>query len=412
MECLLAISNYLKNTDEKLTYLDLFFCPKQNLYTYLEIYKQYKNTPNEKIITNFILFFIANVISVSKESQLLVYQSGLFGEIATSINISLDPIEDIDVKIYFLSQLSVNSIYENDTMFSLQLQKVYFDIILLREELLLRDEHRDITFILNNSLWGLANVSFCENDTFINNFIKFDIISYIINSNSKSQIVLNPSLKIIGNLLSNKEDFVNKIISPELFHYLIENICYKNNDISIKSIGLWAMSNIFSDENQQKYIFQYNLPDILSDLFSLNFHPYSEIDKEIAFQIGKYIEISNDEAIVALIKKYDVCSLIKKMLEKYSYNLRNMCHVYKCHLIMTSIIGIVSKNGEGGKLAVEIFNKNGIADLIERVILQCSNPIDNEYMKKKVEEIEKMGEIILEEYLSSDTRTISNDEDI
>ena len=79
---------------------------------------------------------------------------------------------------------------------------------------------------------------------------------------------------------------------------------------------------------------------------------------------------------------------------------------------MTSIIGIVSKNGKGGKLAVEIFNKNGIADLIERVILQCSNPIDNEYMKKKVEEIEKMGEIILEEYLSSDTRTISNDEDI
>ena len=227
MECLLAISNYLKNTDEKLTYLDLFFCPKQNLYTYLEIYKQYKNTPNEKIITNFILFFIANVISVSKESQLLVYQSGLFGEIATSINISLDPIEDIDVKIYFLSQLSVNSIYENDTLFSLQLQKIYFDIILLREELLLRDEHRDITFILNNSLWGLANVSFCENDTFINNFITFDIISYIINSNSKSQIVLNPSLKIIANLLSNKEDFVNKIISPELFHYLIENICYK-----------------------------------------------------------------------------------------------------------------------------------------------------------------------------------------
>ena len=98
------------------------------------------------------------------------------------------------------------------------------------------------------------------------------------------------------------------------------------------------------------------------------------------------------------------------MLEKYSYNLRNMCHIYKCHLIMTSLIGIVSKNGEGGKLAVEIFNKNGMTDLIERVILQCSNPIDNEYMKKKVEEIEKMGEIILDEYLSSDTRTISNDD--
>ena len=190
----------------------------------------------------------------------MVYQSGLFGEIASSINLSQDPIEDIDVKIFFLSQLSVSSIYENDIMFSLQLQKIYFDIILLREELLLRDEHRDITYILNNSLWGLANVSFCENDTFIDNFIKFDIISYIINSNSKSQVVLNPSLKIIGNLLSNKEEFVNKIISPELFHYLIENICYKNNDISIKSIGLWAMSNIFSDENQQKYIFQYNLP--------------------------------------------------------------------------------------------------------------------------------------------------------
>ena len=31
-------------------------------------------------------------------------------------------------------------------------------------------------------------------------------------------------------------------------------------------------------------------------------------------------------------------------------------------------------------------------------------------MKKKVEEIEKMGEIILDEYLSSDTRTISNDD--
>ena len=77
---------------------------------------------------------------------------------------------------------------------------------------------------------------------------------------------------------------------------------------------------------------------------------------------------------------------------------------------MTSLIGIVSKNGEGGKLAVEIFNKNGMTDLIERVILQCSNPIDNEYMKKKVEEIEKMGEIILDEYLSSDTRTISNDD--
>ena len=44
------------------------------------------------------------------------------------------------------------------------------------------------------------------------------------------------------------------------------------------------------------------------------------------------------------------------------------------------------------------------------MILQCSNPIDNEYMKKKVEEIEKMGEIILDEYLSSDTRTISNDD--
>ena len=398
----------MKNTDEKISYLDLFFCPKQNLYTYLEIYKQY--SPNEKAFTNLILYFIANVIAVSKESQLLVYQSGLFGEIASSINLSQDPIEDIDVKIFFLSQLSVSSIYENDIMFSLQLQKIYFDIILLREELLLRDEHRDITYILNNSLWGLANVSFCENDTFINNFIKFDIISYIINSNSKSQVVLNPSLKIIGNLLSNKEEFVNKIISPELFHYLIENICYKNNDISIKSIGLWAMSNIFSDENQQKYIFQYNLPDILNDLFELNFPPDSEIDKEIAFQIGKYIEISNDEAAVVLIKKYDICSLQKKMLEKYSYNLRNMCHIYKCHLIMTSLIGIVSKNGEGGKLAVEIFNKNGMTDLIERVILQCSNPIDNEYMKKKVEEIEKMGEIILDEYLSSDTRTISNDD--
>ena len=48
---------------------------------------------------------------------------------------------------------------------------------------------------------------------------------------------------------------------------------------------------------------------------------------------------------------------------------------------MTSLIGIVSKNGKGGKLAVEIFNKNGMTDLIERVILQCSNPIDNEYMK-------------------------------
>ena len=116
----------MKNNDEKISYLDLFFCPKQNLYTYLEIYKQY--SPNEKAFTNLILYFIANVIAVSKESQLLVYQSGLFGEIASSINLSQDPIEDIDVKIFFLSQLSVSSIYEKVGVSGrIALLNVYYD---------------------------------------------------------------------------------------------------------------------------------------------------------------------------------------------------------------------------------------------------------------------------------------------
>lgn len=352
------------------------------------------------------------MITLSKENQQLVYESGFYREIASSINLTNDSIEDIDIKIYLLSQLSIDSIYENDTMLSLQLQKIYFDIILLREELLLRDEHRDITLLLNNSLWGLGNVSVCSEETFINNFIKFDIISFITNSTSKSGMVLTPSLKIIGNLLFNNEEFVNRILTPEIFHYLIENICYKNNDISIKSIGLWALSNIFVDESQLKYVFQYNLPDILSDLFYLNFHPDTEIDKEIAFQIGKYIEISNDEAIVILIKKYDICTLIKNMLEKYSYNLTNFCNVFKCHLVMNDLLQIVSRNGEGGELAVMIFNKNGIIDLVERIMLQCSNPLDNQLMRQKIAEIEYMGEVI-ESCLNYDTRTISDDnEDI
>ena len=100
------------------------------------------------------------------------------------------------------------------------------------------------------------------------------------------------------------------------------------------------------------------------------------------------------------------------MLEKYSYNLTNFCNVFKCHLVMNDLLQIVSRNGEGGELAVMIFNKNGIIDLVERIMLQCSNPLDNQLMRQKIAEIEYMGEVI-ESCLNYDTRTISDDnEDI
>ena len=332
---------------------------------------------------------------------MIIYKSGLFQEIVNSINIAIDEINELDVKMYFLSIMNISDILNSDVKLSLSLQKLFFDIILYRNDLTIKGKPEIIETIFSNALWGLSNISGCEDLTFFNNFIKFDIIAFLINSKIKKYSFLYPSIKIIGNLLANSTELTDKILTSEMITFLIENICYSSNDNSIKSLSLWAMSNIFDSQAHMKYAIDFNLIDIYEDIFHLNLSNQGRIDKEISYQLGRFVEISSEETKMILIKRYNICNFLKKIIEKYSNQLEHYFNTYMCHLTLISVLKLLELETESALLARKIFNSNGMMDLIDRIIVLSSNVKDldiNESFKNTIQSLLDIGDYTIEKF--------------
>ena len=232
--------------------------------------------------------------------------------------------------------------------------------------------------IINDCLWGLSYASETDNINLVDFLIKERLCEYLYNLSiiSRENIIL-PIIRITGNLSSNEDAKVDKLIDQGCIKFLGKNVFHKNHQIRKES--LWAISNIIGNDSQINKIFTANL---IPNIFYSVRDPDYEVMTEAIWVIGNLINTSNLENCVKLIDA--------NVLDPILYLLSNYMDSYT--LILT--LNTIEKLLEHGKYArhvheynpfVKLFVEKGGLESIEKlqshknekIYALVSNLIDN-----------------------------------
>ncbi len=240
--------------------------------------------------------------------------------------------------------------------------------------------------LINDCLWGLSYASETDNIKLVDFLIKERLCEYLYNlSIGARENIIIPIIRITGNLSSNDDAKVDKLIDQGCLNFLGKSIFHKNSQIRKES--LWAISNIIGNDSQINKIFAVN---IIPNIFYSVKDPDYEVMTEAIWVIGNLINTSNLENCVKLIDA--------NVLDPIIYLLSNYMDSYT--LILT--LNTIDKLFEHGKYTrhvheynpfVKLFVEKGGLESIERlqahksekIYALVSNLIDNyfsDFIKK------------------------------
>lgn len=153
--------------------------------------------------------------------------------------------------------------------------------------------------IRKSCYWILIFLSELEDQKILDEILTSKILYDIVNCKKIDQISIVPSLRIVGNLLSNNDNIVEYLINYNILEFL-KNIL-KYEDYQMIREGLWALSNITAG-SKKHIILILNNEDLVFILKKYLFKDDYEIRSEILINIGNILLNADYEIASKLIK--------------------------------------------------------------------------------------------------------------
>ena len=421
---LLSNNNINVNNDDIFEFTqEVFFTNTEYVSNYINMYSFYYEL--NEAISLLMLYFLGYCVQDSQTHEEILFTFGFIHRIIKEMNIQTDNNDVLHSKIWFISLLNTKHSIQLDSNLCIDLQKKLFDIILIDHQHNNNSNNNNINIFdnknerfgqfIHNAITTLANLSDYSNDEFISNFISYEIIPHLITYKHSNQLYLEPIIKTIGNILSNPFERVKYIINEELINFFIFTLTYKHISNDIKNLSLWAMSNVIIDsENLNDTLFNKVMNLYIELLEESIVNNNYDIDCEITINLGALIGNTDDnDKRIEMIKKYNVCNVLKNFLAKYAIKIENNMQAKACYLAISIVYEMICfRKGNSGSIAEKIFQENGMMDLIERIIhlaIIRQRDVDGLDMKNNYfREIENLGE----KFVDNNNNNINDDNNI
>ena len=197
---------------------------------YIDIYKIILDESikdNNKDIFINLLFFIGNIANETKENQKILYEEKIVDKIIKSFDIQSEDVQIEKEKIWFLAQFELEEIFNENEQLSLEIQNIYIDVFLNQSKFELykikyqKDEKIQTNDFLLNHLKLIANTSYCSSDNYLNNLVKSDILSFLIDyiDDSTNVNYISLIIGILENISNAKSGILNELINTGTLYY-------------------------------------------------------------------------------------------------------------------------------------------------------------------------------------------------
>ena len=371
---------------------------------YIDIYNKileiYMKTDCQ-IMYNMVLF-IGFIAKNEKSNQLTLVVAGTFKYIVNSINIHEDSYKLLFEKIWCLSKFEIESYYETNPDLAFQIQKIYIEIFYNANKFELNDcfnKDIDENNFLYNYLKVIENTSYCLLNEFVENFIKSNLLEYLMdNFINKDYKLLDIVIGIFINITNSDYTLGKRMVNLGLVSFLIKVVTDKTMDIKLR-LGIMLCINNFLLDPKLCNLVLFEKKILETFLLLLNEENIDHsLFQEICYGFICSIPNCGNESLNKIIEEYDIIEiLLKRMKQILSYE-----NITKITPIQT-FLGVILKLFEiCDNYLIEKINKkllwSGIEEILDK-ILNIFSDIDienyrNEEEKKEITYLIDMADVI------------------
>jgi len=339
-----------------------------------------------------MLEFMINILNFSNDNQEIIENFGFLKILLINFKENINNMNKdlFELKINFISLFDIREVYSEKIDLSLEILQLLNEILILKKEIIMNEENNEI---LKNIIKILSNISFCSDINFINNFLNYNIIQFLLemfsNKISSDTDIIHYIIIIFGNLACSPSEISMKLYNYGIINFLINIIFNKNIIIKDRNISLWALSNFFSDELILNIIFETNF-DIINKFFDIFNKNYFEIQffGNFSLCLRCLIKFSNENYLKILIQKYNLIDIILKLnfLLISEYNkIHEMIEYIPEGLELINELIIYKYKDENYRKEISIlFINNKISELFNKIktFIVSKEEIDDEYCEQ------------------------------
>lgn len=361
---------------------------------YLDIYKIILDDSikdyNKDIFLS-MLFFLGNIANETKENQRILYEEKFLEKIIKSFDIQNEDVKTEKEKIWFLAQFDLEEIFTENEQLSLSIQNIYIDVFLnqtkfgLYDKKYKKDEKIETNDLLLNHLKLIANTSYCDSNTYLNNLFKSDILSFLIDYIDKNTNISYVSLviDIFGNITNANSETINKLINIGMINVLIQIIKNKEYNGNLRGQALWPINNLLMDQNLCKTVlFDKKIINLFCEI--LNDDMISgRIFQEISYGIMNVVPLLSNEDILLLVERYKIIQLFVKFFKNY---IKNENFELNYERVVNQILSFLKTimqfiNFEDVNMSVNvgiIFQNQGGEEILDLILITINNNFEQE----------------------------------
>ena len=361
---------------------------------YLDIYKIILDDSikdNNKDIFLSMLFFLGNIANETKENQRILYEEKFLEKIIKSFDIQNEDVKTEKEKIWFLAQFDLEEIFTENEQLSLSIQNIYIDVFLnqtkfgLYDKKYKKDEKIETNDLLLNHLKLIANTSYCDSNTYLNNLFKSDILSFLIDYIDENTNISYISLviDIFGNITNASSETINKLINIGMINVLIQVIKNKEYNGNLRGQALWPINNLLMDQNLCKTVlFDKKIINLFCEI--LNDDMISgRIFQEISYGIMNVVPLLSNEDILLLVDRYKIIQLFVKFFKNY---IKNENFELNYERVVNQILSFLKTimqfiNFEDVNMSVNvgiIFQNQGGEEILDLILITINNNFEQE----------------------------------
>jgi hypothetical protein len=285
-------------------------------------------------ITYNMIIFIGNIAKDNENNQKCLYLSGTLKYIIDSIDLENDSKKILDEKIWCLSKFDLNEVYDEKIDLSLSIQKIYIDIFLNQNKFELfegiNQEICEDNFLFNY-LKIIENTSYCLQNIFIENFIKSNILEFLMDNISINidPILLKVIIGILMNMTNADSILGKRLVNIGVVKYLLNIINDQTINLDVRTDALVPINNLMQDSQMWNIILfeQKVINTFCSLLKEENIDQYIFNEVCIGFETG--ITFCDNNILNKLIDEYYIIQLVCKAFKRiisYSKNIKNIKH--------------------------------------------------------------------------------------
>ena len=325
-----------------------------------------------------MLIFIGNIIKDNENNQKSLYLSGTLKLIIDSIDLEIDSKKILVEKIWCLSKFDLNEEYDQNLDLSLSIQKIYVDIFLNQNKYELFDANNQEIgedYFLLNYLKVIENTSYCLQNIFIENFIKSNILEFLMDNMiiNIDPILLKVIIGIIMNITNADSIIGKRLVNIGVVKYLLNIINNKTLDIDLRMDSLVPINNLMSDSQMWNIILfdQKVIETFCKILNDENIDQY--VFNEVCIGINTGISYCENDILNKLIDEYYVIQLVCKAFKQIisgvktnkKKNIGHLTFIRFCNFILSCL-----SNNDNDLInkVIKKFQNAGGEEIIDNII--------------------------------------------